>query len=364
VFNKGYKNETKRLTSREWKDLLLNLNKSIENSPLIKNFNSSKTSIKQKNEEVKFTFDIQKFNAIYLNNILVPLSQKTIRLPLEDDAKIILRTTNDFQVIEDFIEIKAYKKEPKISNFEASTLLRNSETPVALSWLVVDAKKVSISGFIDSFSNKGSTNVKPITKTTYTLTAIGFFDEKITKELSIDVIAPTIKSFTWKINLNEGIDNIDLQWNTEETQSVEIIPNVKDNSPNGLVHVPINKETLFILKAKGLFSNVEKEITAHPFPVPIVKQIFAEAPKIEINTKIDFKESNLPKELLTINNIQFTNNVNFNNLEINSTELKSSLNFPEFKNENDLIKKFSENKITLSDIYDSVLEKIYKKLNK
>lgn len=364
VFNKGYKNETKRLTSKEWKNLLLNLNQSVANNPLIKNYSSNKTSINKKDEEVVFSFDVQKYNAVYLNDKLVPLNQKSISLPLQDSSKIVLKTINDFEVVEDFIEITAIKTEPIISLFEASTQLRNTESPVELSWLVNSAKAVSISGLKDSFSNKGSTNVEPVSKTTYTLTAIGFFDEKITKELTIDVIAPIIKAFTWEVNLNEGIDNIDLLWETAEAQSVEITPNVKESSANGLAHVPISKETTFKLIAKGLFSTVEKEITAHPFPVPIVKQIFAESPKIEINTNIDFSESQLPKELFTVNNIQFSNNVHFNNLEIDSTELKSSLEFPDFENENALITKFSKNKITLSDIYDSVLHKIHKRLTK
>jgi len=364
VFNKGYKNETKRLTSKEWKNLLLNLNQSLENNPLIKNYSSNKTSINKKDEEVAFSFDVQKYNAVYLNNKLVPLYHKSITLPLQDSSKIVLKTINDFEVVEDFIEIKAIKTEPKISLFEASTLLRNTKSPVILSWLVNSAKEILISGLTDSFSNQGNIDVDPVSKTTYTLTAIGFFDEKITKELTIDVIAPVIKAFTWEINLNEGIDNVDLFWETAEAQSVEITPNVTEVSLSGLAHVPINKETVFKLIAEGLFSSIEKEITAHPFPVPIVKQIFADAPKIEINTNIDFSESNLPQELFSANNIQFSNNVHFNNLEINSTELKSSLDFPMFQNENALINKFSKETITLSDIYSSVLEKIHKRLNK
>lgn len=364
VFNKGYKNETKRLTSKEWKRLLLNLNQSLENNPLIKNYSSNKTSINQKDEEVVFSFDVQKYNEVYLNDKLVPLNQNSITLSIQDSSKIVLKLINDFEIVEDFIEIKAIKTEPKILHFEASSQLRNTKSPVVLSWLVNSAKEVSISGLSESFSSRGNTDVEPVSKTTYTLIAIGFFDEKITKELTVDIIAPTIKAFTWEINLNEGIDNVDLLWETAEAQSVEIIPNVTESSPNGLAHVPINKETVFKLIAKGLFSSIEKEITAHPFPVPIVKQIFAEAPKIEINTNIAFSESNLPKELFSANNIQFSNNVYFNNLEINSTELKSSLDFPKFENENALINKFSKEKITLSNIYNSVLDKIHKRLNK
>ncbi|PIB32240.1 hypothetical protein BFP78_10350 [Gaetbulibacter sp. 5U11] len=364
VFNKGYKNESKRLTAKQWKNLLLDLNQSVENIPLLKSFNSDKTNINKKNEDVVFSFDTQKFNAIYLNDKLVPLGNKEITLPIEDDAKIVFKAVNDFQVVEDFIEIKAVKVDPQILKFEASKYFRDTLTPINLNWNVLNAKDVVLSDIQTSFPISNNIDVEPLTKTTYTLTANGFFDQKITKELTVDVIVPIIKSFKWEVNLNKGIDNVDLKWETQEAQSIQIIPDVNSTLPNGLAHVPISQETTFKLIAKGLFNEVEKEITAHPFPVPIVKQIFAEAPKIEINTNIDFSESNLPKDLLTINNIQFSNNVTFNTLEIDSTELKDALQFPSFEDENALINKFSKKKITLSDIYDSVLNKIQNRLNK
>src|SRR5690606_30760740 len=153
VFNKGYNNVTKRLTSKEWKNLLLNLNQSLKNSPLIKNYASNKTSINNKDEEVIFTFDVQKYNAVYLNDKLIPLNQNSLTLPIKDNSKIILKAVNDFEDIKDFIEIKAIKIEPKISRFEASTEIRNTKSPDILNWLVNSAKEVLISGLTDSFSN-------------------------------------------------------------------------------------------------------------------------------------------------------------------------------------------------------------------
>ena len=355
VFNKGYKDESKRLTSKEWKELLLELNQALDNNPLIRNFASDKVEIKQKNEEVVFSFDIQKFNAIYLNNKLVTLNQASINLALEDDAKIVLKAVNDFQIIEDFIEIKALKVKPNILEFKASNILRDSVSPIELSWNVANATDVSLTGVLESLPIISNKDVEPITKTTYTLTANGYFEEKTSMDLIVDVLAPTINSFTWEVNLNEGIDNIDLKWETENAESVSVTPKVEDTNPSGLAHVPINSKTTFKLVAKGLFNEIEKEITAHPFPVPIVKQIFAEAPKIEINTNIDFNLQD---------NIQFSNNVSFNNLKIDSSELKKSLEFPKFENENALINKFSKKKITLSDVYDRIIEKIHKRLNK
>lgn len=363
VFNKGYKNETKRLSSKEWKDLLFQLNQAVDNNPLINQFSSDKSSIKQKNEEVNFSFSIQRYNSLYLNDVLVPLHENSKIIPIKDSVSLSLKAINDFNIVEEFIEIKALKVKPKIIRFEASKMMRDSMEPIILKWEVENARDVFISSFNDAFPIKGTIEIEPKIKTTYVLTVNGFFDEKINKEIVIDVVSPTIKSFTWEVNLNEGIDNVDLKWETENAERVTITPNVNDNGTSGLIHVPINEATIFKLTAKGLFMEIEKEITAHPFPVPIIRQIFAEVPKIETNLNIDLAELKLPKELFSTNSIHFSNSITFNDLKINSTELSNSLEFPKFKGENALIDKFSK-KITLNDLYVSVLEKIYKGLNK
>ncbi|PQB07537.1 hypothetical protein BST83_10495 [Polaribacter filamentus] len=360
VFNSGYTAENKRLTSKEWRDLLFVFNESLENKPLIKWFKSSENSIKQKNEKVSFSFDAEKYNRIYVDNVLVPFNKNKITLSFQDHKQVTLKVVNDFEIVEDFIEIKADKIAPIISKFKATKLLRDSLDPVELSWSVENAKTITISN-TDKLSFKDdSVKVKPKVETSYVLTAIGFFDEEITSEITIDVIKPIIESFTWEINLDIAINNIDLNWQTNYTESVEILPNVKEKNPIGTAHVIINKETIFKLIAKGLFSNIEKEITAEPFPVPVVKQIFAEAPKIEITTNINLKEVNFPKELLTVNNIQFSNEVHFNNFEIDSTELKNTLEFPLFEYENVLEKKIYRKKITVTDIYKRVIKKLIK----
>jgi serine/threonine protein kinase len=364
VFNSGYTAENKRLTSKEWRDLLFVFNESLENKPLIKWFKSSKNSIKQKNEKVSFSFDAEKYNRIYVDNVLVPFNKNKITLSFQDDKQVTLKAVNDFEIVEDFIEIKADKIAPIISKFKATKLMRDSLDPIELSWSVENAKTITITNTGKLSFKDDSVKVKPIVETSYILTAVGFFDEEITSEITIDVIKPIIESFTWEINLDIAINNIDLNWQTSYTESVEISPNVKEKNPIGTAHVTINKETIFKLIAKGLFSNIEKEITAQPFPVPVVKLIFAEAPKIEITTNIDLKEVNFPKELLTVNNIQFSNEVHFNNFEIDSTELKNTLEFPLFEYENVLEKKIYRKKITVTDIYKRAIKKINKKLHK
>lgn len=364
VFNSGYKDGAKRLTSKEWRDLLFKLNEELKNVPLINNFDSNKVEIKRKNELVDFSLDIQKSNSIYINDKLVPLHQKSIKIPLEDGGEVLLKAKNDFETVKQVIEIKAVKVDPIISVFEASKIVRDTLEPITLNWETKNIAEVTINSINSSTDETGDLKVSPTEKTNYTLTARGYFDEVVTKRLEIDIIKPSIEYFNWEVNLNKGITNVDISWKVLNADSVKITPHVKSNNIEGIEHISISERTEFKLVSKGVFIDVESEITAHPFPVPVVKQIFTEAPKIEINTNVDFTESRMPKELLQLNNIRFNNNVNFNNLEIDSTELKSKLEFPKFENENALIKKFSKKKITLSDIYDSVLEKIHKRLNK
>ena len=196
----------------------------------------------------------------------------------------------------------------------------------------------------------------------YTLTATGYFNQKISKDITIDVIAPKIKSFTWEVNLDFGIDNVDLKWETEESQSVEITPNVKETTTNGIVHVSISKETRFKLKAKGLFSSVEKEITAHPFPVPIVKEIFAEIPEIVLDTQINYPKNEVKVEELSLGSLEFSNDIFFDNDRIDSVISTTSLNIPEFEDKNLLFEKYKIKKLSISDIYQALLKKILKKI--
>ncbi len=364
VFNKGYKNETKRPTSTEWKNLLLNLNLSLENNPLIKNYSSNKSSINKKDEKVVFSFDVQKYNAIYLNDRLVPINLNSITLPLQDSSKIVLKAINDFEVVDEFIEIKAIKVDPEIIEFKASTELRKDLNAVKLSWKTKNTSFVTITN-IDQQKQKseGTIEVYPKDKTTYHIKAIGYFGEELENSLIIDTIKPEILSFGYEVNLNEGIDNIDLHWETKNSTKVMITPKVGEVVLNGISHVKISDKTEFILIAEGLFGKKEKMIEAHPFPIPIVKQIFVDTPKIELNTEINYAKTELNNEDISLSNIEFNNNIFFNYDYTEPILLKNEMNTPEFTNKNALFEKFESDKFTFSDIYQLILKKIYTKLN-
>jgi serine/threonine protein kinase len=364
TFNKGYKNEKHRHTIRDWKNALEKVNKEMPNAPL-SSFLSNKSSISSRNEEVTFSFIASRFNRILVNEMLVPIGFTNIKLPIYDEGEVTLRVENDISSFEKTIQISANKIEPKFIELEVPKQIRDDDSPILIKWNVENAKSVIFASSDEELPINFFMNVKPTEKTTYKLKAIGHFDQIVEKEVIIDVIKPQINFFDWEVNLNEGLDNVDLSWETENVQKVTITPNIGEVKLNGKKHVGIDCKTEFTLLAKGIFGTVvEHTIKAQPFPVPIVKQIFTEAPEISISANIEFNENIIPQGLINLGNVNFTNQIQFNNKKVNTDEVNLSLKIPDFETDNLLEKNFLKEKFTLTDIYNSLLKKVYKKLNK
>lgn len=362
VFNKGYKNETKRLTSKEWKKLLLKINMNLKNSPVINFFKANKNSISRRGEKVKVSFSNLRYNAIYVNNKLVPFESEEYTLSLKDSSELTLKIVNDFETVTEEIYIAAIKKTPEFKFLRASKLVRDSLDPITLNWEVKNAKKVSIKLIEKKFKSKDSISVEPLSKETYEIKAIGYFDQITSKSITIDVVYPEIKSFISEINLNEGIDNIDLSWNTINTEKVEITPTIGVVDSEGLIHVSIQEITVFKIIAKGLFSEVTKEIIAKPFPVPIIKSVFVEIPTIKIENTFDSSQLAVPADLLKSS--EFNMDIDLNNPLIipKISEKLRDNSLPKFQLNNEYLERYSTQENSLREVFDNVKKTIRTKL--
>ena len=127
-------------------------------------------------------------------------------------------------------------------------------------------------------------------------------------------------------------------------------------------HVNIYEETNFKLVAKGIFIDKVQEIVTHPFPVPIIKQIFVELPKFEDSVNINLDELKIPRELIEPNKIEFNANLNLPSQLLNSNLLDKGLEAPTFTNKNELLDKYYKEQKSLGDIYSKVKNIIHKKL--
>ena len=319
VFNSGFKNPNKRIKISKWYDILFEIGEGLELLPNILDFKADKETINSSEEEVTFNWKQSKGNRMYINDILV--NSLNHKMCFKDTTNVELKIMNEFGVSKNQIKIQANKIQPTIKFFKSDIFERTDLTPVTLSWDTNHAKKVKISDVYNDLAASGNHEIDPRENKKITLTAIGNFEEEVNAEIEIKVSRPEIIEFNYEINIEKGIDNVDLFWKTEKTNKVTISPRIGDVDVNGQTSIRIAEKTEFTLIAIGYFGTTEKIIEAQPFPIPLIKSVLIPTPNF--NTTIQFEKDSfkIPDALLKQNNIEFNNEIKFNIPEIDLIEL-------------------------------------------
>lgn len=319
VFNSGFKNPNKRIKISEWYDILFEFGEGLELLPNILDFKADKETINSSEEEVTFNWKQSKGNRMYINDILV--NSLNHKMCFKDTTNVELKIMNEFGESKNEINIQANKIQPTIKFFKSDIFERIDLTPVTLSWDTNHAKKVRISDVYNDLAASGNHEIDPRENKKITLTAIGNFEEEVNAEIEIKVSRPEIIEFNYEINIEKGIDNVDLHWKTEKTNQVTIVPRIGDVDLNGQSSIRIGEKTEFTLRAIGYFGTTEKIIEAQPFPIPLIKSVLIPTPNF--NTTIQFEKDSfkIPDALLKQNNIEFNNEIKFNIPEIDFIEL-------------------------------------------
>lgn len=313
VFNEGHSKVSKRLTPKQWKDILFEINKKLVGSPKIENFISDKNIISYKNEDVEFKWTANFYRAIYLDGKLIDPLINSTKTAINDGKDVEIRAINDFGEHSETISISANKVDPLIKHFGTNIIKRSDLTPVLLDWQTEFCNAVTIERVGDQFPPIGSVEVNPLEKTKFILNAIGFFDQKVIAEVEVDVETAKIISFRYEINIEKGIDNIDLFWETESATEVEIQPKIGKVTLSGETYIGIIDKTEFTLSATGYFNTTKKTIEAQPFPIPIIKGIFVPTPILNIETIIPKELLEIPVSLSNSLKVDFSNSLSYNN---------------------------------------------------
>lgn len=316
IFNAGLDNSSKRLKAIEWKKLLEVACKEFIASPEIVHFVSDKKGINSKDELVKFSWKMKYSTKVYLNSELQDLFSNNNLIQPKDERNIEIRAVNDFGSTTKIIHINANKVDPLINKFSSNLYKRVDHTPVTLKWITSNCKEVYIDKIDILFPKNGEYDVNPQEKTKYILTAVGFFDQQVLSELEIDIETPEIIDFRYEVNIERGIDNVDLIWQVKNATEAEINPFLGKVDTSGKSHVRINEKQEFRLTVKGIFAETSKIIEAQPFPIPIIKTLFIPTPQFNLTTKIPHDLLVVPEVLLKSFSDNFSNNITFNDAEI------------------------------------------------
>ena len=372
LFNAGYTRHRSRPELDQWMSTLHSLNEALDTRPVIEGFDSDRTEILSKDSAVKVNFKGRRFSRAYIANKLVPIGEEGVTLQLDDDTVVPLRLVNDFGEDSRELTIKAVKVDPVIEFFTSDESVRMSAEPVILSWKVRDADSVKIMPLGRTFGPEGKVEVSPTERIVYKLKAKGHFDQQVESEVTVDVVQPSIGDLTWEINLNHGVDNVDVKWSTENAVEASLDPIVGGVAVTGLAHVPLNEPTELTLTAKGLFGTTSKTVRAQPFPIPVVESILTPTPQLNLDLTIPTGRVEVPMtewKPIELGGLDL-------NLDLGPLGVPSSLSetpvppvvlddlLPEFELSNSLIEKYNRETPTLRKLYDSLLRIIQNKLQR
>jgi serine/threonine protein kinase len=325
VFNLGFENPSKRPSPSEWKNLLFHLNNEFVGEPIIQKFTANKKTISFKGDSVVFSWQGSFYRKVYLNGVLCDFLQKEKSISFTDSTEVRLTFVSDFGERSEVLQVEAIKVDPKIIDFKSSISQRTDLTPVVLSWETKDVTRVRINSISEDLLPNGDTQVDPKEKTTFVLTAFGNFDQTIEKTITVDVESVEILKFNYEINIEKGIDNVDVIWETKNAIEVEISPRIGIVELSGKTSVGIPDRTEFVIVAKGYFNETSKTIEAKPFPIPIIKGLFIPTPILNLENHVPEALLQTPNVLQNIPTISINNSIEFNTVIPQYTELDKKL---------------------------------------
>lgn len=324
TFNKGFKGYQHRPSSDSWRKLFSEICKSLQTVPVVLDFKSNKKNVQSKDDFVEFNWSNKRTNYFILNDQVV--FENVHSLAFVESTMVHLELVNDFGSSSSKIEIVANKIDPKILNFYADKTFRDSLNPILLDWEVDNASRVEIIGVDSNLPVKGNIEVRPESKTIYRLIAYGNFNQTIDGFVEVSVITPEISLFNYNINIEKGIDNIDLAWESKNAISAEINPMIGSVEPCGILSKNIPEKTVFTLTVKGHFGQVSMCIEAKPFPIPIIQSLFIPTPNFNLDTSYLSNNLFIPDSFVPLDPISIDTSINFNDARPQFVSLDKAFN--------------------------------------
>jgi|GEM_PF-2513108 len=360
VFSKGFIKGYERYSAGQWRKMVEDILPAVQFQPVVLNFSSNKYQVHKQNETITLTWIVKQADAVFINDQLQNDTEGTLEVTPGGDHTYTLRAVSYFgKAVEEF-SIAAVPVEPSFRSLATSTDLRENLDPIRLRWQADNCDFVTVAGVSGNLPVVHTLEVSPTDRVAYRVTAHGFFGQKVTKEITVDVIIPRIDHFSYEVNLEHGIRNVDLLFKVANAERVEILPQLGVvDADSGVAHVPISYPTEFILTASGLFGSVSQIITAHPFPVPAVVELRMEQPILQLSTAISPAELNVPDfEYATLGIADIM--PSFHPVELDTDRLRDSLKPPDFLTTNKLEATKTPRASSFSHLYDYISQKVKK----
>lgn len=360
VFGNGFIKGYERYSAGQWKKIVEKILPPAQFQPTVINFSATKSHINRQDEKLLLTWSVKNADSVFIDEFLQNDTEETLEIVPGGDRVYKLKAISYFGEAVEQLAVTAVRVEPTFRTLASSKDLRDSMDPITLSWQVDNCDFVTVTGVSGNLPAVHSLEVSPTDRVTYRITAHGFFGQKVTEEITVDVMRPRIEHFSFEVNLEHGIRNVDLLFRVANTERVEILPQVGVvNADSGVAHVPISYSTEFKLIATGHFGSINQTITAHPFPVPAVVELRMEQPILQLSTAISPADLKIPEfnyASIGINEIVPA----FEPIELDFDRLRESLRPPDFITSNDLESNNAPKASSFTHLYNFISQIIKK----
>lgn len=289
---KGYLKENNlnnlRPFSELWKELL--------KEPVINSFSCGNVDgIVFRNQETEIKWESENFNFISINDTVIPIEQKNYYMKFSSDTEIIFCLKNGLHKLEQSKRIKVVDT-PQIKFKANKKKLKKTDQgvePLFLSWHVKNVTSVSILCNGEVLSSERSLDkfeTNPLEDSVYELIAIGLDNKtEFKSKLEIAVREPSEIEFTSDKMFTLPDVPVTISWNLIRAKNVKL--NGTKVPAKGKSNFISNKNEVYKLTFDDEFGKHSQELEVKMLPLPVIKTILVETPKIY--TDIDIKAPNL-----------------------------------------------------------------------
>ena len=282
-----------------------------------------------RNQETEIRWGVTNFNFISINDTVIPTDQTHYSMKFSSDTEIVFCVKNGLHKIEQYKRIKVVDT-PTIEFNSNKKKLKKTEQgiePLFLNWSVKKASDVTIlcdGKVISSAKSYDKFETNPSNDSVYELIAIGLDNKtKFRSKIEIAVREPAKVEFTSDKMFTLPNVPITISWNLTGAQNVRL--NGTSIPAKGKSNFTTKKDEIYKLSFDDEFGKHEREIEVKMLPLPVIKTVMIDAPKI-------FTDFNLQAPNLAISNIPSIPNLksDFINLRmIDIPDLKESGGFVE-----------------------------------
>ena len=219
------------------------------------------------------------------------IGEKELTCDFTGTKQITLIARNDTDSINRHLQVNAIPKPEFNLVCTPSKIRRNSQESCNITWDIKNAISAQI--YIDNnkedITLKGNKEIKPSTKTIVKLSAVSLDQRtEFTDECVIEIFNPSKVSFACNKKFSFARLPVVLSWETKDCLEVELV-GVGPQPLTGSITLCPEVTTDYILRVTDNFETKDYTLKVQMLPLPLIKSVLVEAPKLEHEFPISYK---------------------------------------------------------------------------